>query len=328
MKKFIKLALGIVLTTLFLWLVFRRISLAEIKAAFSNTKPLLLVAAVFFFYIGYSCRIERWRLMLNRDNPKLGWRNCAGPLMASVATNNLLPFRTGDLLRAFGFNRRLGISAATSATTLVVERLLDLLMVATFLGIALAYFGMESSSFIGVGGTFIIAGVIIVLFLLLFSSLFKPISLWSGRYVAKLSPKLSEKLLSEIHKVFSAMEHMTRGYTMLKLISWSMLAWLSEGFVFWLSALALPSIHYPLAAWMALPIGTLVTVIPSTPGYVGTFDFFTAHAMIILGNTPTAATAYALLVHVLLWLPPTIIGGLYLLLYPVKQQNKLKAISS
>ena len=148
MKKFIKLALGIVLAILFLWLVFRRISLDEIKDAFSNTKPLLLVAAVVFFYIGYSCRIERWRLMLNRDNPKLGWRNCAGPLMASVAANNVLPFRSGDLLRAFGFNRRLGVSAATSATSLVVERLLDLLMVAAFLGIALAYFGMESSSFL------------------------------------------------------------------------------------------------------------------------------------------------------------------------------------
>ena len=328
MKKFIKLALGIVLAILFLWLVFRRISLDEIKDAFSNTKPLLLVAAVVFFYIGYSCRIERWRLMLNRDNPKLGWRNCAGPLMASVAANNVLPFRSGDLLRAFGFNRRLGVSAATSATSLVVERLLDLLMVAAFLGIALAYFGMESSSFIGVGGAFLIAGVILALFLLLFSSLFKPLSLWLGRYVAKLSPTLSEKILGEIHKVFSALEHMTRGHTMLKLILWSMLAWVSEGFVYWLSALALPSVYHPIAAWMALPMGTLATVIPSTPGYVGTFDFFTAHAMIMLGNTPAAATAYALLVHVLLWLPPTIVGGLYLLLYPVKQQNKLKAISS
>jgi uncharacterized membrane protein YbhN (UPF0104 family) len=82
----------------------------------------------------------------------------------------------------------------------------------------------------------------------------------------------------------------------------------------------------PLAGWLALPVGTLATLIPSTPGYVGTFDYFTVKAMTELGNTTAAATAYALLVHALLWLPPTLVGGLYLLLHPVGQQATPKAI--
>ncbi|HSC81948.1 MAG TPA: lysylphosphatidylglycerol synthase domain-containing protein, partial [Chitinolyticbacter sp.] len=62
-----------------------------------------------------------------------------------------------------------------------------------------------------------------------------------------------------------------------------------------------------------LPVGTLATLIPSTPGYVGTFDYFTVRAMTALGNGQVVATAYALLVHALLWLPPTLAGGAYLL---------------
>lgn len=115
---------------------------------------------------------------------------------------------------------------------------------------------------------------------------------------------------------------------MLKLISWSLMAWLAEACVFWFAALALPSIVTPLAGWLALPAGTLATLIPSTPGYVGTFDYFTARAMTTLGNATAAATAYALLVHALLWLPPTIIGGAFLLLHPVRRPGHAKETST
>jgi glycosyltransferase 2 family protein len=327
-KKFARLALGFSLAAIFVWLIFRHISLDDIRTAFRQASPTLVLAAVAAFFVGYSCRIERWRLMLKKDNPTLQWKHCAGPLMASVAANNVLPFRAGDILRAFGFNRRLGISAATSVTSLFVERLLDLLMVVAFLGVALACFGMESSRFIGVGGTFLIGGAAAIVFILLFPGAFKPLAFWLGRLPLKLSPVLGERILGQIHKVFEALEHMASGHTMVKLILWSTLAWISEGLVFWFTALALPSILHPLAAWIALPIGTLATVIPSTPGYVGTFDFITAQAMTVLGDSTTATTAYALLVHVLLWLPPTIVGGLYLLINPIRQKKDgLKAVS-
>ena len=326
MKKFIRLALGVLLTAICLWLIFRQISLYEISVAFSKANLIFVLEAVFVFFLGYSCRIERWRLMLKQDNPNLGWMNCAGPLMASVATNNVLPFRAGDILRAFGFNRKLKICAATSVSSLFVERLLDLLMVLSLMGFTLSYFGVNSSRFIGVGGTFLIAGAGVILFVLLFPALFKPLAFWLGRCLLRLSPQLGKKTFGEIQKVFSALEHMAKGHTMPKLIIWSMFAWVAEGFVFWFAALALPSIFYPQAAWMALPVGTLVTVIPSTPGYIGTFDFFTIQAMTVLGNTAAAGTAYALLIHALLWLPSTITGGLYLLLNSVKKNN-FKAIS-
>ena len=105
---------------------------------------------------------------------------------------------------------------------------------------------------------------------------------------------------------------------MLKLLGWSALAWMFEGCVFWFAALALPSVTEPQGAWLALPVATFATLIPSTPGYVGTFDYFTAWAMIQFGNAPAPAAAAAFLVHTLLWLPPTILGGAYLLSHPVR----------
>ena len=66
-------------------------------------------------------------------------------------------------------------------------------------------------------------------------------------------------------------------------------------------------------------MATLATLIPSTPGYIGTFDYFMTWAMIQLGNAPSPAAAAAFLVHTLLWLPPTIVGGAYLLSHPIRR---------
>ncbi|WP_247869516.1 lysylphosphatidylglycerol synthase transmembrane domain-containing protein [Herbaspirillum sp. ST 5-3] len=323
-KKTIRLALGMLLAGLFVWLVFRQISLEEVKKAFKNANLFLVMAALGAFFVGYSCRIARWRLMLEQDNPRLRWSDCAGPLMASVAANNILPFRAGDLLRAFGFNQRLNISAATSVTTLFVERLLDLLMVATLLGAVVTCFGMDSSRFIGVGGVALLAGAAVILFVLLFPTFFVSPAMAMAKVMVRIAPNAGHKIFDQVNKAFAALQYMAGGATMAKLVLWSLLAWIAEGGVFWFAALALPAVLSPIAAWLALPVGTLATVIPSTPGYVGTFDFFTVSAMTALGNSVAAATGYALLVHALLWIPPTVVGGLYLLQHPIRPGDKSK----
>lgn len=324
-KKLLQLIIGISIAAFFIWLIFRKINLEEIKQAFVGANLSWVMAALAAFAVGYVCRIERWRLMLQRDNPVLSWSNCAGPLLASIAANNILPFRAGDVLRALAFNRRLGISAGIAITTLFVERLLDLLMLLTLLGVALIFFGLDSSHFIGFGSGALILIAGIILFVLLFPTLFSPLALSIGELIVRIAPKIGHRLLDEITKSLATLKHLAQGHTMIKLVLWTLFAWTAEGCVFWFSALALPSILNPQASWLALPVGTLATLIPSTPGYVGTFDFFTVRAMTELGNASAAATAYALLVHALLWLPPTLVGGVYLLLHPIKQHDQLKA---
>jgi len=325
-KQILRLALGLLLAILFIWLIASQINLDDLKRAFVGTTTSWLVAGLIAFTVGYICRIERWRLMLNQDNSSLKWSQCAGPLLGSFAANNVLPFRAGDVLRAFAFNGRLGVSSGVVVATLFVERLLDLLMVLVLLGMAVAIFGIDVSGFAGVGSAALIAIAIGILLLLLFPQLFAPIVITSGKFVARVAPKLGGKLLDEINKSLVMLVHLAKGSTMIRLVAWSIAAWMAEGCVFWFAALALSSITTPTAGWLALPVGTLATLIPSTPGYIGTFDYFTVRAMSALGNNLVASTAYALLVHALLWLPPTLIGGIYLLFHPTKKQNKSKVL--
>ena len=319
MRERVRLALGVGLAVVFAVLVARAVGWREVTEALRGLNGPLVAASVVVFFAGYACRVQRWRVMLRRENPALGWWACAGPLMASVAANNVLPFRAGDLLRSFSFNRRLGITATTSITTLLVERLLDLLMIIVTLGLALLVVGADQMRLLGVsGGALVVLALAIAVFLLL-PRLTRPVVQAVLALLGRVAPGLQQRLQSVADKVYAALDHVARPVVMRRLIGWSGLAWLFEALVFWLMALAVPAVAVPSAAWLAMPVGTLSTAIPSTPGYVGTFDFFTAQAMQALGNTAAAATAFALAVHLVLWLPATVVGGLYLLVRPLKR---------
>lgn len=317
MKRIIKSLVGLCIAAVFLWLILRNVDVDEVRKSFYQVDFIMLFLSLLVFLLGYACRIQRWRIMLLNDNSLISWRQCAGPLMSSVAANNVLPFRVGDVIRAFGFTERLNITVTTSLTTIVVERLLDMLMLLFALGMALLYFRVDSSALLGVGGTGLLISAIVILLLLLFPSIFKKIVLYICRSLDTILPKFSGKLLAIANNVFASLEYTSKNEVMIKLIFWSILAWFCEGMVFLIIALALPGITHEFAAWLAFPVGTLSTLIPSTPGYIGTFDYFSSQAMIILGNSVVAATTFAFIVHFILWLPPTIIGGIYLLFNPV-----------
>ena len=320
----IRISLGIACATFFVWLIASKIEVSELENAFRNTSLSWVVAALAAFCTGYACRIARWRKMLAQDNADLSWSQCAGPLLASFAVNNILPFRSGDIMRAFAFNRQLGTSSGIVLASLFVERLLDLLMVLLLLGTTLSVFSIDLEDFSGLGSILLISISLLILILLLFPNLFSPLISIVNLLIIRLAPRLGKKLAAEINKGMNTLTLLANTGTMVSLIAWSCVVWIAEGAVFWCAALALPGLENPLASWLALPVGTLATLIPSTPGYIGTFDFFTIKAMSALGNTMTTSTAYALLVHSLLWVPPTLTGGLYLFFFNIRQSHTKK----
>ena len=57
---------------------------------------------------------------------------------------------------------------------------------------------------------------------------------------------------------------------------------------------------------------------PSSPGFVGTFDYFTISGLTAYGASAAVATAAAFIIHIVLWLPLTAAGMGYLLFVSLK----------
>jgi glycosyltransferase 2 family protein len=317
----VRFSVGLIVATACLFLVIRNVHLNSFSYALKTASPLWIALAISAFSIGYACRIERWRQMLKHENPALSWIQCAGPFFAGYAANNLLPLRAGDVLRSFAFSRTLGAPPGAVVATLLIERLLDMLVIVVLLGGALAAFGSSIPQVYSMGIVALTVGSSIAVLVLLAPRTLTVLALKACDVIRRVSPKLGGRVVSEIHAGATALENLTARRSVIRSLSLSIFIWVCEGCVFWFSALALPSLKVSIASWLALPAGTLATLLPSTPGFIGTFEYAVVLAMTTLGNTGSAAAAYAFLVHALLALPSVAIGGVYMLVHASRRQE-------
>lgn len=310
MRRWLKPLAGLVVAVLFLRLALGNMDWGAARATLLEASPAALLASVAFLAAGLGVRTLRWWRMLRELDPGLRPSACVRPFLASLALNNTLPFRAGDVARTVGFRRTLRAPAARVLGTLVVERILDLatLLLFFFLGLASVPAGvipraLTLAALAATGGCIAALAVLVLL----------PghVERWTRRLIAH--PSLATKpwrakVDGAIGDLFAALGLLQRRALAVRLVALSVVAWTLEGAVFAAVAFAIHA-GVPLAsAWFSMGTGTLATLIPSSPGYVGTFDYFAMLGLLAFGATRVAATTFAMLVHVVLWLPPTIAG--------------------
>ena len=328
--RWLKLSFGVATTAGFVWLLARGLDLDALGRAFAGLSVSLVPLALAFLVVGWAVRIVRFWWMLRALEPTLPLGACAVPFLAGMAVNNVLPLRAGDALRVVGFCRQLRSPAARVAGTLVIERVLD---VAVLVGVFfVGLLGLPDGAFPGgfVVAVTWLAGCVVAAVLVLL--LFMP---RLGRVPERLfakgsSSRSSAEGSSPARRFFNARRwaqavsrhgvHLAESLSlmraprrMLALIGLSIVAWACEGAVFVTLALALAAGTAPLGPWFSLAAGTLATTIPSTPGHIGTFDWFAAQGLAAYGASAEVAAAFALTVHALLWVTATVVGLLCLL---------------
>jgi uncharacterized protein (TIRG00374 family) len=299
---------GLLVAALFLSLLARRVDWLEVRQVLAGVEWVPLALGLVALAADMGARITRWWLMLRVAQPDLPLASCIRPYLGSLALNNTVPLRAGDVVRIFGFRRTLRAPTAHVVGTVVLERMLDLLVLLAilFAGV-LGTSGIFPRPFVLVAG---VAGVVAVALLLAMTLLPGQITRLIQRVVAGLFSRRSWA-----PKASRAVAQMTESLALLRspkrafgLLGVSCLAWALEGAVF---ASVARSLHIQVpwpAPWLSLSAATLATLLPSSPGYVGTFDYFGTLGLTAYGAPQAAAAAFALLVHLVLWLPITAVG--------------------
>jgi glycosyltransferase 2 family protein len=311
--RWLRIALGWVVAALFIGLAFRRVSLGDVLAVLRSARVGPLALALAALAAGFTLRIVRWWQMLRVLEPTLPLRACVRPFLVSIAVNNTLPLRVGDVVRAVGFRSALRTSPMSVVGTLLVERLLD---VVVLLGVLFA--GLMALGATVIPRPFLLAGVAVGvvaaagLGALIFAQGWLR-SVAHGVVGRVPSARWRTRLGSLADQLFDALGIVRPASRALALVMITVLAWALEGSAYACVAWSLAADGSPFAPWFALATGTLATMIPSSPGYVGTFDFFAVRGLTAFGMGHVVALGVALLVHLLLWLPVTIVGALYLI---------------
>lgn len=321
--RWIRFYAGLGITAACLWLTLRRVHFDEMARAARHLQWLWLVVALLALAAGYSARIHRWWWMLRTYSPSVQLRSCVWPLLAGFAVNNVVPFRAGDALRIVGFCKELNTPAVRLLGSLLIERILDLSVLLIFLLVGMADLGAQQLP----AGYLRIAVLVTVVGAGGWTCL-----LWMGDHLESLLLKicrvriwgdaLGAKVAQHVQHLFAALSLVRVPGAALKLLAMSGVVWSCEGGVFAAIAAGLGYGGRGVGPWFALATGSLATMIPSSPGYVGTFDLFTLSGFAAYGVATASAVAMTLVIHLLLWLPITAAGLGYLLVVHFREPNE------
>jgi len=306
---------GILLTIICLAVFLRQIELDKLVNALASFNYTYLIFGIISLGIGYASRILRWSTMLKSAGADVGFKSCSAPFLGSITLNNVLPFRIGDIVRALVFPASMGISKTTATSSLIVERLIDLLTLLMCFAIGLfAVKGTQIPEELKLSViTFASIGFLILLFVFFFGDVLE--ELFSNKAKIAESENLV-KLYSTVRDLLRSFNSMSRPPVLLSMIAISAIIWTGEAGLFYFILQGMHFHSVPLEGLLVMSVATLSTLLPSSPGYVGTFHVAVFTAVSLIGGTAAQASSYAIIVHLALWLPTTLAGTLAIWVYP------------
>ena len=298
----LKTAPGFLISAFFLWYTFRGISVAQLESV-RMVRPFWLMGVVLFSVAGYLTRSYRWWRMLRSVNAR--FYDCTRVFMTSLAANNILPFRIGDVMRIFTYAGDLNGTPSIILSTVILEKLLDIFTLAVLFVITM-HAGHSVSPHLRLGAEVGLAISTAGLLVLVFGSraLRGPVQ----RTFARTGNEKLKKLEHWLLLAMDCIQQIGAGGTLL-LVLYSFVAWTFEGLLY-LSAVRLVALPSDWAGpWQAVSQANLSFLIPSSPGGIGPFEWACKDALVRHGAAPGAAGLFGLLIHVYLLITITGVGG-------------------
>jgi glycosyltransferase 2 family protein len=308
---------GLLISVFFLWYTFRGISFAQIRAL-RLVHPVWVLGVLGFTLAGYTFRCVRWTQMMPRATLSIRahFIVCARVLMTSLAANNILPLRIGDVMRIFTYADDLGTSPSVILSTVLLEKFLDifvlvLLFVSTVGRLATPHLRLIADVSLAIST--------IGLLVLLVGS--RSLQLPVQRLFARLpaNPKLA-KLEHWITLALDATSRLGIVGSLLLLLQ-TVIIWTCEGMIF-ASALFLLGMPVDrIGPWLAVSFANLSYLIPSSPGAIGPFELAVKTSLASHGVLQSQAAVFGLAIHAWMLVSITGAGGIIFLFHRIRIHN-------
>lgn len=307
--------IGLALSAICLFLVFRKVDGALLMQALASLDYRFLLAAISVFMTTFLVRTVRWRALLAPTKP-LAYRRLFGVVMIGYMANNVLPARLGEFVRAYVLSRKEGVRKSTTLATIFIERIFDGLSLLFILGALLVAHetGWISSQHdfpdsIKLAGLLAGAGFVGAfgfVAALEFSPTFAGLL---TKLIHRFAPaRLAPKLESILGAFVEGVGCLRSWKTLLFVFGTSLAVWTIEGTTYALVGQAF-NLELPLRAFfITMVIVNLGTLIPSAPGFVGTFQLFCWISLGMFGVPKEMAVSYGLVLNMAEYLPVTLLG--------------------
>ena len=322
MNKYLKLAVAIGISLAGLYFAFRGVEFEELLGAITRVNGFYIFASIFLMVFSVVLRALRWRLILG-PLQNISFHPLFGATMIGYFGNSVLPFRLGELLRAYSLSRTKPISASEAFGTIVLERVLDMIGVLVVMVFFFVLYPfppwLKLSGLVAGFGTGILILVLIGLALAQ-SEIKNKIFSWKI-----FQNPIGQKFRKVIENLVTGLVAIKSTKHLFAIIFYTIVMWVVYYACTYLVVL---SINVPvdwIAVGVTLVATTLAITIPAAPGYIGTYHATAVLVMVELFGVQLAdAQAFAVLVHAIGFVPFAIIGFGYFLTSSVKLKDVRK----
>lgn len=270
--------------------------LRHLGEALATARYIYLLPAAALVVIGLACRAVRWRVLLSSGLPL---KRAFSILNVAYLVNGVLPLRIGEVARAYLATRAdPPVPFLKSASTIIVERLLDLLAVLVILLLAISFAPLPDTIR---AAALAFAPLAIVGFGLLVGlatrrELALRIVGWLTARIRPLQRLPIDRLAGQF---LDGLLPLARPSTFAKTVLWTAISWgfsLASGWVLMFAFYDTASLPATLLFTAA---ASFAVAVPAVPGNVGPYEASIVLALGALGYGEPAATAvgFALIVH-------------------------------
>jgi len=296
---------GAIVSILLIAAILYFVDLRAMVAAIRKANYALLAVAFPLGFVWIFIRSMVWRTLLRN---RASFRDVFWTIGEGYLLNNFLPFRLGEVGRAFLLSRKSGMPFMEILPTIVIERVMDLGYTAMIFLAALPYVvGAKGAERVGIlVGLVVLAGFVILYLLARYNQ-------WALDVFHKLSarwPALQKVGGNFLEAFFAGLGVLTDGWLFLRFLFWMTLNWAVAIFSYYLIIRA----FFPQAqiVWGMFGLGAAAfgNAIPALPGAVGTLEGALGGAITLLTGDQSTALAVALTVRLYNYINSGVIGGI------------------
>ncbi len=302
---------GIAVSLVFLWVAFNGLNPGAVWGFIQHVQLGWLIVGVLVFFASMVLIAWRWGFLL-RGIRRLPILYLSGLVSIAYMGNNVYPLRAGEFLRIFLLNRDYSVPVARTTTTIFIERIFDGFIMLLFIVVPLRYIRIDSPQIqqaVDLTTPLFGGGLLIFLILALNPRWIRALT----KLILRILPaKLSSLVYKLSEDVISGMDSLRQPRWLAAALFASVATWLCNAAVYWVVSFAFGLNLSFLVFLVVTGAVNLAGVLPASPGQIGVFEFFVSTVLIAVGVGEERAIAYALVVHLVIWLPPTLLGFILL----------------
>lgn len=299
----LRAAIGIAISVAAIALLLRSVDIGAAIEVLRRADLGAVALMVVTVFLDVAARGARWRALLVPIR-RLSYPRVLGYTYLGYLANNVLPARLGELVRSHALGEGEGVSRPTVLGTVVVERIVDTVIVVALAAASVLILGVG-----GVASTAVVLGAVFVGVLVVGLALAVTSHRLPGADRATALAERAPRLLDATRRLREGLAVVGRPSALAWAVVFSLLAWSASIATFIVGGAAVGVSLSPVQGALLSSGVALATIVPSGPGYLGTFELTAVGIATQFGIPANAAFAMALLVHALILLVTSIGGG-------------------